>query len=102
TNLAWALLARATPRIEKESSRMPEAFANTRDACATQSNAIAGSASSFVSMRRSRWRSHNLSHRLQHSAQIAVGGDDCCCVFFKRNAHHVEASQKRVKFLAIG
>src|SRR6516164_4777735 len=44
-------------------------------------------------MRRFR-QSHGFGHRFQHSAKIAVGRDDCGCVFFKRRPHHVEAAKK--------
>src|SRR5438034_6118763 len=47
------------------------------------------------------WRSHGLRHRLQQSAEIAVGGDYSGRVFLKRSAHHIEAAKKRIKLLRI-
>src|SRR6266496_72205 len=47
------------------------------------------------------WWSHGLRHRLQQSAEIAVGGDYSGRVFLKRSAHHIEAAKKRIKLLRI-
>src|SRR5258705_13926520 len=47
------------------------------------------------------FRSHSLGHRFQHSAEIAVGREDRRRVLFKRNAHDIEAAQKRIEFLLV-
>ncbi len=51
-------------------------------------------------MRRDFW-SHGFSHRFEHSAEIAVGGEDRRCVLFERSAHNVEAAKERIEFLLI-
>src|SRR3954452_19099429 len=48
------------------------------------------------------WRSHGFGHGLQHSAEIAVRGEDCRSIFFERSPHHIQAAQKGIEFLRVG